>query len=125
MVVLNARGGLARRQFARFSANCRVGCLQPSGNAGEPAQNAVFKAYVIEIDDEAVGIAARDESGYRFHAAEHAFNALDGRLFPSLREAAAAARVARRQAVATARPLPAAGRRIRLTAIQSTHQEQS
>jgi len=52
----------------------------------------MFKAYVIEIDDEAVGIAARDESGYRFHAAGHAFNALDGRLFPTVRQAAAAAR---------------------------------
>jgi hypothetical protein len=29
----------------------------------------MFKAYVIEIHDEAVGIAARDDSGYRFHAA--------------------------------------------------------
>ena len=52
----------------------------------------MFKAYVIEIDDEAVGIAARDDSGFRFHAAEHAFNALDGQLFPTLRHATAAAR---------------------------------
>jgi hypothetical protein len=52
----------------------------------------MFKAYVIEIDDEAVGIAARDDSGYRFHAAGHAFNALDGQLFPTVRHAAAAAR---------------------------------
>ncbi len=49
-------------------------------------------AYVIEIDDEAVGIAARDETGFRFHASAHAFNALDGQVFATVRQAAAAAR---------------------------------
>jgi len=49
-------------------------------------------AYIIEIDDEAVGIAARDRGGFRFHAALHAFSGLDGRLFPSLKEATRAAR---------------------------------
>ena len=49
-------------------------------------------AYIIEIDDEAVGIAARDSGGFRFHAALHAFSGLDGRLFPSLKEATRAAR---------------------------------
>ena len=48
-------------------------------------------AYIIEIDDEAVGIAARDGGGFRFHAALHAFNGLDGQLFPSLKEATRAA----------------------------------
>jgi hypothetical protein len=52
----------------------------------------MFKAYVIEIDDEAVGIAARHDSGYRFHAAGQAFNTLDGQIFPTVRHAAAAAR---------------------------------
>jgi N-acetyl-beta-hexosaminidase len=50
-------------------------------------------AYIIEIDDEAVGIAARDRGGFRFHAALQALNGLDGRLFRSLKEAARAARV--------------------------------
>ena len=49
-------------------------------------------AYIIEIDDEAVGVAARDRGGFRFHAALHAFNGLDGRLFPTLKEATRAAR---------------------------------
>ena len=52
----------------------------------------MVKAYVIEIDDEAVGIAAQDDSGYRFHAAGHAFNALDGQRFSTVRQATAAAR---------------------------------
>ena len=49
-------------------------------------------AYIIEIDDEAVGIAARDDGGFRFHAALQAFSGLDGQLFPSLKEATRAAR---------------------------------
>jgi hypothetical protein len=44
-------------------------------------------AYIIEIQDEAVGIAAREGRGFRFHAAAHAFQQLDGRLFPSLQQA--------------------------------------
>jgi len=52
----------------------------------------MYNAYVIEIEETAVGIAARDEGGFRFHAADHAFNALDGQLFATVRLAAAAAR---------------------------------
>ena len=54
----------------------------------------MHNAYIIEIDEEAVGIAARAEGGFRFHAALHAFNGIDGRLFPSVQEAARAARAA-------------------------------
>ncbi len=49
-------------------------------------------AYIIEIDDEAVGVAARDRGGFRFHAARHTFSGLEGRLFPSLKDATKAAR---------------------------------
>ena len=49
-------------------------------------------AYIIEIEDEAVGIAARDRGGFRFHAARGAVNGLEGRLFPSLKDATKAAR---------------------------------
>jgi len=49
-------------------------------------------AYIIEINDEAVGVVARDGGGFRFHAALQTFNRLDGRLFPSLRQASRAAR---------------------------------
>jgi hypothetical protein len=52
----------------------------------------MHNAYIIEIDEEAVGIAARDRGGFRFHAAVHACNRLDGRIFPSVREATRAAR---------------------------------
>jgi hypothetical protein len=53
-------------------------------------------AYIIEIQDEAVGIAAREERGFRFHAAAHAFQQLDGRLFPSLQQANRAVRTVQR-----------------------------
>ena len=52
----------------------------------------MHNAYIIEIDDEAVGIATRDHGGFRFHAALQAFGGLDGQLFPSLKEATRAAR---------------------------------
>jgi hypothetical protein len=52
----------------------------------------MHNAYIIEIDEEAVGIAARDGQGFRFHAAIHAFSGLDGKVFPSLRHATSAAR---------------------------------
>lgn len=95
-----------RRWLFMMNARCRLGsegarfvrplddliAFKPIRDAGHSAQRIMFNAYVIEIDDEAVGIAARDQSGYRFHAAAHAFNALDGRLFTTVREAAAAAR---------------------------------
>jgi hypothetical protein len=63
-----------------------------SGPALDAAEKKMRNAYIIEIDDEAVGIAARDRDGFRFHAALRAFNGLDGRLFPSLKEATRAAR---------------------------------
>jgi hypothetical protein len=49
-------------------------------------------AYVIEIDEEAVGIAGRDRGGFRFHASDHTFDMLDGRLFRAVRDATLAAR---------------------------------
>jgi hypothetical protein len=52
----------------------------------------MHKAYIIEVDDEAVGIAARDRGGFRFHSALHALNGLDGRFFATVLDATRAAR---------------------------------
>jgi hypothetical protein len=57
-------------------------------------QDKMHNAYIIEIGDEAVAIAARDVGGFRLHAALRACSGLDGRLFPSLGEATRAARAA-------------------------------
>jgi hypothetical protein len=47
--------------------------------------------YIIEISSQAAGIVVRNPDGYRFFAASHRFNALEGRLFRNAREAERAA----------------------------------
>jgi hypothetical protein len=48
--------------------------------------------YIIEIGSQPAGIVVRDTGGYRFFAASHKFNRLEGKLFRSAREAERAAR---------------------------------
>jgi hypothetical protein len=48
--------------------------------------------YIIEVASQAAGIVVRDPDGYRFFAATHRFNALEGQLFRNAREAERAAR---------------------------------
>ena len=47
--------------------------------------------YIIEVGSQAAGIVVRDPGGYRFFAATHRFNALEGQLFRNAREAERAA----------------------------------
>ncbi len=47
--------------------------------------------YIIEVSSEAAGIVVREKSGFRFFAAVHKFNPLDGRVFKNAREAERAA----------------------------------
>ena len=47
--------------------------------------------YIIEIRSQAAGIVVRNPDGYRFFAASHRFNALEGQLFRNAREAERAA----------------------------------
>jgi hypothetical protein len=70
----------------------RLSFLQISGPRLARRDRTMHKAYIIEVDDEAVGIAARDRGGFRFHSALHALNGLDGRLFPTVLDATRAAR---------------------------------
>ena len=48
--------------------------------------------YIIEIGSLAAGIVVRNPDGYRFFAANHRFNRLEGQLFHNAREAERAAR---------------------------------
>jgi hypothetical protein len=48
--------------------------------------------YIIEVASQAAGIVVRDPDGYRFFAATHRFNPLEGQLFRNAREAELAAR---------------------------------
>ena len=47
--------------------------------------------FIIEISSQAAGIVVRDDDGYRFFAASHRFNAMEGQLFRSADEAERAA----------------------------------
>jgi hypothetical protein len=48
--------------------------------------------YIIEIGSQAAGIVVRDPDGYRFFAATHRFNPMEGQLFRNAREAERAAK---------------------------------
>lgn len=47
--------------------------------------------YIIEVSSEAAGIVVREKSGFRFFAAVHKFNSLDGKIFKNARDAERAA----------------------------------
>jgi hypothetical protein len=47
--------------------------------------------YIIEVSSQAAGIVVRDVEGYRFFAATHRFNRMEGKLFRNAREAQRAA----------------------------------
>jgi hypothetical protein len=47
--------------------------------------------FIIEVSSQAAGIVVRDPEGYRFFAATHRFNPMEGQLFRNAREAERAA----------------------------------
>ena len=47
--------------------------------------------YIIEVGSQAAGIVVRNPDGYRFFAASHRFNRLEGQVFRNAREAERAA----------------------------------
>ncbi|MGC2778895.1 MAG: hypothetical protein WA418_25020 [Bradyrhizobium sp.] len=47
--------------------------------------------YIIEVSSQAAGIVIRDRGGFRFFAASHRFNVLEGQVFRTAREAERAA----------------------------------
>ena len=47
--------------------------------------------YIIEVRSQAAGIVVRDREGYRFFAASHRFNPMEGQVFRNAREAERAA----------------------------------
>jgi hypothetical protein len=47
--------------------------------------------YIIEVGSQSAGIVVRNKNGYRFFAASHRFNRLEGQLFRNAREAERAA----------------------------------
>jgi hypothetical protein len=47
--------------------------------------------YIIEVASQPAGIVVRDTAGYRFFAASHRFNRMEGQVFRNAREAERAA----------------------------------
>lgn len=59
----------------------------------EPAEEcAMTNAYIIEVDNEAVGIVVRSGPNYIFYASNPRYAALEGEAFPSPSQATLAAR---------------------------------
>jgi hypothetical protein len=48
-------------------------------------------AYIIEVRSKAAGIVVRERDGYRFFAATHDYNPLEGQVFRNARDAEHAA----------------------------------
>jgi hypothetical protein len=68
--------------------SCLLGYLAAPSNRGwEMSEN-----YIIEVGSQAAGIVVRNPDGYRFFAATHRFNSMEGQLFRNAREAERAAR---------------------------------
>jgi hypothetical protein len=53
---------------------------------------AMSDTYIIEVGSQPAGIIVRAPGGYRFFAASHRFNRLEGQIFRNAREAERAAR---------------------------------
>jgi hypothetical protein len=76
-VLENALAHVPRGTFA-----CSHRYLRGRGGALQ-----MSKTYIIEVGSETAGIVVRNLEGYRFFAATRRFNALEGQLFRSAREA--------------------------------------
>ena len=50
------------------------------------------ETYIIEVASQPAGIVVKNPEGYRFFAASHRFNRLEGQVFRNAREAERAAR---------------------------------
>lgn len=64
--------------------------------------------YIIEVSQQAAGIVVRNPDGYRFFAATHRFNPMEGQLFANAREAERAAFLFASQGFLTAPVIAAA-----------------
>jgi hypothetical protein len=77
----------AARHFAPGTFTRLVCYWRAFGNRGWEMSDT----YIIEVGSQAAGIVVRDSDGYRFFAATHRFNPLEGQLFRNAREAERAA----------------------------------
>jgi hypothetical protein len=66
--------------------------VQPVVSPEEIRGWAMSDTYIIEVGSQPAGIIVRAPGGYRFFAASHRFNRLEGQIFRNAREAERAAR---------------------------------
>jgi hypothetical protein len=66
-------------------------CLLASLSARLRSALQMPDSYIIEVGSKTAGIVVRNPEGYRFFAATHRFNALEGQVFRNAREAERAA----------------------------------
>jgi hypothetical protein len=66
--------------------------VQPVVGPQEIKGWAMSDTYIIEVGSQPAGIIVRSDGGYRFFAASHRFNRLEGQIFRNAREAERAAR---------------------------------
>ena len=66
--------------------------MQPIVSPEEIRDRAMSDTYIIEVGSQPAGIIVRAPGGYRFFAASHRFNRLEGQIFRNAREAERAAR---------------------------------
>jgi hypothetical protein len=66
--------------------------VQPVVSPEEITGWAMSDTYIIEVGSQPAGIIVRAPGGYRFFAASHRFNRLEGQIFRNAREAERAAR---------------------------------
>jgi hypothetical protein len=78
----------ARSLAISAQANSHTCIVLTPGDAGDAGGRSIMSQnYIIEVHEQAAGIIVRDGPKYRFFAATHAFNPLEGRLFKNPREA--------------------------------------
>jgi hypothetical protein len=83
------------RQQPQFSVISRPELLSACSVIGPHLATGGWEmsdTFIIEVASQAAGIVVRDPDGYRFFAATHRFNPLEGQLFRNAREAELAAR---------------------------------
>jgi hypothetical protein len=96
--VLDARWSLHRARQGRDPVTGHDGIVSGTFNplpgclAGlRNRDRTMSDTYIIEVSSKAAGIVVRDSAGYRFFAASHRFNRMEGQVFRNAREAERAA----------------------------------
>ena len=76
--------------FAAFRrAELFLACIVVCRTEGDGLE--MSDTYIIEVRSQTAGIVVRDREGFRFFAASHRFNPMEGQVFRNAREAERAA----------------------------------